>query len=224
MSAESVPQRNRRTPIVLLAGAAIATWIASRMTWVELDIADGLGGAHTKLLDGNQWAAAPTVLAVVLLAAIGAALALNGWSRRILGCLLALVGAGASVPAIVLLLGRSSTDRAARIAELPARAQVTAVHWMQPAGYVAFGAALAVFVAGALLARRPDPNAGLSNRFDRSAEYDDDVYSQRSIWAALDAGTDPTADSANSEAPDVGQSSDGDYSDRNPPEKGRGPR
>ncbi len=203
--------RQPRAAIVLLAVAAAATWAASQMTWAEIAIADGLGGGRTVELDGNQWASAPTVLAVVLLAAIGAAVALSGWARRVLGVVLALIGAGSSIPAIVLLMGKSSDERATRLAELPARAEVQSIDWMRPAGLVAFAAAVAVFVAGGLLARKLDPNAGLSSRFSRDADAEDDLASERSLWAALDAGYDPTA-----EAPSDASDGDADYADRNP--------
>lgn len=218
--------RYPRAAIVLLAIGAVLTWLSSRMTWVEINISDGLGGARMIELNGNQWASAPTVLALVLLAAIGAAMALSGWARRLLGVLVALIGAGASVPAIVLLMGSSSAERAERLAELPVRAEVVSIFWLRPAGMVSFVAAFAVFVAGGLLARRPDENAGLSSRFSRDTE-EDEITSQRSIWAALDAGLDPTdvdpdtdlVDPATDEAPDAGERRDDHYSDRIPPKE-----
>ncbi|MER7451528.1 TIGR02234 family membrane protein [Nocardia beijingensis] len=199
-------------PVALLAVAAAALWASSRMTWVTVTSSDGLTQPRTDHLNGGVWFGALTPLALVLLASIAAVLATKGWVRRVVGVLIALVAAVAAVPAFALLTDSGKiAERAAKLAELPARAQVeTATTSAFPAVLALLGA-IAAFGAGALLARMPAETARLSGKYDnpvfrraaataevtqRRAQAPDDrsapQLSERVLWDALDAGTDPT--------------------------------
>ncbi|WP_280236148.1 TIGR02234 family membrane protein [Nocardia cyriacigeorgica] len=213
-AAGSVQVSNQRRypviPVVLLALAAAALWGASRMTWVSLTSSDGLTEPRTDDLDGGTWFGALTPLALVLLAAIAAVLATKGWLRRVVGVLVALVGAVVAVPALALLTGSGATSqRAATLAELPGRAQVDEVSTSALPAVLTMAGALAAFAAGVLLARMPKESAPLSGKYDnpvarRAAATDlvtgrdDDTtappVTERVLWDALDAGTDPTED------------------------------
>ncbi|MBF6480417.1 Trp biosynthesis-associated membrane protein, partial [Nocardia cyriacigeorgica] len=147
-----------------------------------------------------------------LLAAIAAVLATKGWLRRVVGVLVALVGAVVAVPALALLTGSGATSqRAATLAELPARAQVEQVSTSAAPAVLTMAGALAAFAAGVLLARMPKDSAQLSGKYDtpvaRRAAATDLVagrgeasdptappVTERVLWDALDAGTDPTED------------------------------
>ncbi|TLG13488.1 TIGR02234 family membrane protein [Nocardia cyriacigeorgica] len=209
------PPAGRRypvAPVVLLALSAAALWGASRMTWVSVRSSDGLTEPRTDDLDGGTWFGALTPLALVLLAAIAAVLATKGWLRRVVGMLVALVGAVVAVPALALLTGSGATaQRAATLAELPARAQVEQVSTAAAPAVLTMAGALAAFAAGVLLARMPKDSAQLSGKYDtpvarRAAATDlvagrgeagDDTappVTERVLWDALDAGTDPTDD------------------------------
>ncbi|WP_280231673.1 TIGR02234 family membrane protein [Nocardia cyriacigeorgica] len=202
-------------PVVLLALSAAALWGASRMTWVSVRSSDGLTEPRTDDLDGGTWFGALTPLALVLLAAIAAVLATKGWLRRLVGVLVALVGAVVAVPALALLTGSGATaQRAATLAELPARAQVEQVSTSAAPAALTMAGALAAFAAGVLLARMPKDSAQLSGKYDtpvaRRAAATDLVagrgesgdsgdsaappVTERVLWDALDAGTDPTED------------------------------
>ncbi|MBF6439043.1 TIGR02234 family membrane protein [Nocardia cyriacigeorgica] len=199
-------------PVVLLAVSAAALWGASRMTWVSVRSSDGLTEPRTDDLDGGTWFGALTPLALVLLAAIAAVLATKGWLRRVVGVLVALVGAVVAVPALALLTGSGATSqRAATLAELPARAQVEQVSTSAAPAVLTMAGALAAFAAGVLLARMPKDSAQLSGKYDtpvaRRAAATDLVagrgeaseptappVTERVLWDALDAGTDPTED------------------------------
>ncbi|MFI9404033.1 TIGR02234 family membrane protein [Nocardia sp. NPDC052316] len=227
------PEPRRRSPIgplVLLAFAAVALWGSSRMTWVTVTSSDGLTEPRTDRLNGGVWFGALTPLALVLLASIAAVLATRGWLRRALGVLIALVAAVAAVPAFALLTNSGKiAERAAKLAELPARAQVgEATTSLLPAVLALLGA-LAAFGAGGLLTRMPQETARLSGKYDnpafRRADATEQVSKQRAgasaagaeqnqlservLWDALDAGTDPTEDTANSagrtDDPDPGE-------------------
>ncbi|MFD6158230.1 TIGR02234 family membrane protein [Nocardia sp. NPDC060256] len=229
--AETVEPARRKSPIgalVLLAVAAAALWGSSRMTWVTVTSTDGLTEPRTDHLNGGVWFGALTPLALVLLASIAAVLATRGWLRRVLGVVLALVAAVAAVPAFALLTNSGKiAERAAKLAELPARAQVgEATTSVLPAVLALLGA-LAAFAAGGLLARMPQDTARLSGKYDNpvvrraaateqvtkqrddAAEPGSTQLSERVLWDALDAGTDPTEDAVNSggrpDDPDAGR-------------------
>ncbi|MGQ4599901.1 TIGR02234 family membrane protein [Nocardia sp. R6R-6] len=198
--------------IVLLAIAAAALWASSRMTWVTVSSSDGLTQPRTDRLNGGLWFGALTPLALVLLASIAAAVATRGWLRRVVGVLIALVAAAAAVPAFALLTNSGKiAERAAQLAELPARAQVQEATASAFPAVLALLGAIAAFGAGVLLARMSAGTARLSGKYDnpvfrraaataevaqRRAQSPDDgsspQLSERVLWDALDAGTDPT--------------------------------
>jgi uncharacterized membrane protein (TIGR02234 family) len=207
--------------IVLLAVAAAALWGSSRMTWVTVSSTDGLTEPRTKHLDGGVWFGALTPLALVLLAAIAAVLATRGWLRRMFGVLIGLVAAVTAVPAFALLTKSGATAaRAATLAELPGRATVTEVVTAPFPAVLALAGALAAFTAAVLLARMPEDSARLTGKYDnpvfRRAAATEEVaqrrteeavggansatgqISERVLWDALDAGTDPTEEAARS--------------------------
>ncbi|MEV6322115.1 TIGR02234 family membrane protein [Nocardia sp. NPDC051787] len=214
-SARGDADSRRRYPVgavVLLTVAAAALWASSRMTWVTLTSSDGLTQPRTDHLDGGVWFGALTPLALVLLASIAAVLATRGWLRRVVGVLVALVAAVAAVPAFALLTSSGTiAERAAKLAELPARAQVQEATTSGFPAVLALLGAIAAFGAGILLARMPAETARLSGKYDnpvfRRADATAEVtqrraqspergsepqVSERVLWDALDAGTDPT--------------------------------
>ncbi|MFC9896074.1 TIGR02234 family membrane protein [Nocardia sp. NPDC127579] len=207
------PRAGVRLPVVLLALAAALMWGASRMIWVTVSSADGLTEPRTDELDGGVWFGALTPLALVLLAAVAAVLATRGWPRRVIGVLVALVAAVTAVPSFALLTGSGNLEqRAATLAELPARATVTAASAAPFPAVLALLGAVAAFVAALLLTRMPRDTAQLSGKYDnpvtrraaateqvarqRDAEQPGGPLSERVLWDALDAGTDPTEESA----------------------------
>ncbi|MBF6330050.1 TIGR02234 family membrane protein [Nocardia transvalensis] len=211
--------------VVLLAVAAAALWGSSRMTWVTLRSSDGLTDPRTHHLNGGVWFGALTPLALVLLASVAAVLATRGWLRRLIGVVVALVAAVAAVPGFAMLTHRGNTaERAATLAELPARAQVEQVTTGSLPALLSVLGAVAAFAAGVLLARMPATTARLSGKYDnpvfRRADAAEQVaerqakaarahpdtperaggsespgqLSERVLWDALDAGADPTDD------------------------------
>ncbi|TQF65425.1 TIGR02234 family membrane protein [Rhodococcus spelaei] len=198
-------------PVLLLAAAALCLWASSRMTWVSLDASDGLGEARRIALIGGTWAAATTPLALTLLAAIAASFAVRGWALRIVGVLVAAVAVAAAIPAATLLIEGADRDKAGRLAELPARAEVTATAThAAPALLALLGAVLALAAAVALI-RKASVSAGLSSKYaapaarreeatKRRGEGSGEPPSQRTLWDALDAGQDPTEDGPSDQA------------------------
>ncbi|WP_019928143.1 TIGR02234 family membrane protein [Nocardia sp. BMG111209] len=215
------PRRYPVGPAALLAVAAALLWASSRLTWVTMVSSDGLTEPRTHALDGGVWFGALTPLALVLLAAIAAMFATRGWLRRVVGVVVALLAAVSAVPWFALVSGHSRTaERAARLADLPARARVDHVTTSWLPVWLSLAGALAAFVAGALLARMPETTARLSGKYEnpvfrraaaaervagqhnrgeeQSVRTDpseaDQPLSERVLWDALDAGADPTDD------------------------------
>ncbi|NMN94970.1 TIGR02234 family membrane protein [Antrihabitans stalactiti] len=191
----------RRYPIVAalaLAVAAACLWGAGKLTWVTVHSSDGLGADRTDDIAGSVWAAALTPLALVLVAGIAAVFAVRGLALRGLGVVLAAVGVAAAIPAISLLAGGATNDRAGRIAELKDRAVVTSVQTAPLAAALALVGAAAAVAAGALIVARRSDRGGLSSKYANpavrreAAIAGDGEVSQRSLWDALDAGADPT--------------------------------
>lgn len=80
--------------VALLLGAA-ALWGASRLAWIDVPFGLTLRGRLSPDLTGADLVGALTPLALFALAAVAAVPALGGWPRRVLGVLLAAVGAWA---------------------------------------------------------------------------------------------------------------------------------
>ncbi|WP_194820273.1 TIGR02234 family membrane protein [Nocardia sp. XZ_19_385] len=210
--ARTAPRKNGvRGAIALMALAAALMWASSRLTWYTVSSSDGLTEPRTDHLNGSVWFGALTPLALVLLAAIAAVLATRGWLRRLIGVLVALIAAVTAVPAFALFTGSGDLPgRAMALAELPGRAGFTSGYSSALGPALSFVAALAAFAAGVLLARMPREGTQLSGKYDnpsarreaateqvenqRTADKPDGQLSERVLWDALDAGTDPTDD------------------------------
>ncbi|MDM7488234.1 TIGR02234 family membrane protein [Rhodococcus indonesiensis] len=213
MSAPGTSGRRRGVIAALLATAATALWGASRLTWVTVTSSDGLGEDRVIELAGGTWAAALTPLALALLAAVAASFAVRGWALRVLAVLVAVGAVAAAVPAVGLLTGSVDDATAARIAELPVRAEVTSLSVTTGPALLALAGAVAALAAAVQLWRTPQARAGLSSRYDSPAarreatarrDTADEPVTERTLWDALDAGEDPTVDAADDRSTDRG--------------------
>ncbi|MFC9788951.1 TIGR02234 family membrane protein [Rhodococcus sp. NPDC127528] len=198
-------------PALLLAAAALCLWASSRMTWVRVDSFDGLGEARSTALIGGTWAAATTPLALTLLAAIAASFAVRGWALRVVGVLVAAVAVAAAIPAVTLLVKGVDSDKAGRLAELPARAEVTGTATHAPPAVLALLGAVLALAAAVALVRKASVSAGLSSKYAAPAARREEAskrrgagsgepQSQRELWDALDAGEDPTEEQSPDQA------------------------
>lgn len=201
-------------PVALLVVAAACLWGASRMTWVRVTSADGLGEGRTDSLLGSTWAAATTPLALVLLAAVAASFAVRGWALRVLALLIAAVAVAAAIPAVRLLTAGASDAQSAALAELPARAEVSSTDVSVLPAIVTLIGALCALAAAVVSIRRTSASQVLSSKYDAPAVRRDEVarrsrissaknsardegedLTERMMWDALDAGEDPTDES-----------------------------
>ena len=195
-----------RVAQLLLVLSAVALWVASRMSWVDVASFDGLGQPKSTTLNGATWSTALVPLALVALAAAVAVLAVRGWVLRLVGVLVALATVGMGYLGIGLWIVPDVAVRAADLAQIP----VTALLGTQRhhAGAVLTLVAAACALAGAVLLVRSaaraktsakDPGKYLAPAAKREAarqETPEGEMSERMIWDALDEGRDPTTDSA----------------------------
>ena len=184
---------------VLLAVAALALWVASRLTWVEVRSFDGLGQPKTAALSGGSWSTALVPLAVFLLAAAVAALAVRGWPLRLLAVLVAAASAGMAYLAISLWVIRDVAVRGADLAQIPVASLVgTQRHYW--GAVITLAAAVCTLVGAVLLMRSAAKARAAATRYvapaarREAAQHDQATaaMSERMIWDALDEGRDPT--------------------------------
>ncbi|MDH6193882.1 putative membrane protein (TIGR02234 family) [Mycobacterium frederiksbergense] len=182
--------------------SAVALWVASRMTWVQVSSSDGLGQPKTATLTGATWSTALIPLALLVLAAAVAALALHGWMLRLLALLVAAASAGMGYLAISLWAIKDVAIRAADLAMVPVW-QLTGTSRSYTGAVVTLVAAVCA-LAGAVLLMRSANSAkrGIAGRYAApaarraAAKRDDSAepMSERMLWDALDEGQDPTGD------------------------------
>ncbi|NKZ09896.1 TIGR02234 family membrane protein [Mycolicibacterium septicum DSM 44393] len=191
-----------RAAQALFVVSAVVLWVASRMTWVQVNSFDGLGQPKTTTLTGASWSTALIPLALLVLAAAVAALAVHGWPLRLLALLIAVASAGMGYLAISLWVIKDVAVRAADLAVIPL-AQLTGTSRSYSGAVLTLIAAVCA-LAGAVMLMRSANSAkrGIAGRYAapaarREAVKGDDSgepMSERMLWDALDEGQDPTGD------------------------------
>ena len=178
----------------LLVIAAGALWVASRLPWVAVGSADGLGPAKITTLNGAAWSTALLPLAVLILAAALAALAVRGWAMRLVAVLLAVVSFGLGYLGITLITMRDVGPRGAALAGVEVANLVSSERHLAGA-FVTLGSAVAVLAAAVLLMRSAVSSAHTAKYVAPGTPRiaAPDVLSERGMWDALDEGKDPTA-------------------------------
>lgn len=209
-----------RGALLLLVVAAGGLWGASRLPWVLIRSADGLGQPRLVTVSGASWSTALVPLGVLCLAAAVATVAVRGWKLRVLAVLLAAVSLASGYLAISMWVVRDIALRALDIAEIPLTALLGTERRLTGAG-LTLVAALCVMAAAGLLMRAAarDTGSGASDakyagpaaRRAAARELGDSPngpqMSERLMWDALDDGHDPTGDAPGA-APDSGTGSD----------------
>jgi len=191
-----------RVAQLLLVASALALWVASRMSWVDVTSFDGLGQPKTTSLNGATWSTALVPLALVALAAAVAVLAVRGWVLRLVGVLVAVATVAMGYLGIGSWVVPDVAARAADLAQIPVTALIEtqrhhtgAVVTLAAAACALAGAVLLVRSAAKATAGAKDPGKYLAPAAKREAarqESPQDDMSERMIWDALDEGRDPT--------------------------------
>ena len=188
---------------VLLLAAAGALWAASRLPWVAVGSADGLGQPKVTTLNGATWATALLPLAVLLLAAALAALAVRGWAMRAVAILLGVVSFALGYLGITLITMPDVGPRGAALAGVEVVNLVSSQRHLTGA-VITLASALAVLVAAVLLMRA----TATATAATAVAKYTapgaprttgSEELSARGMWDALDGGEDPTVSRSNLE-------------------------
>lgn len=177
---------------LLLLAAAGALWVASRLPWVAVGSADGLGPPKTTTLNGATWSTALLPLAVLLVAAALAALAVRGWAMRAVAVLLAVASFALGYLGITLITMPDVGPRGAALAGVEVVNLVSSERHLTGA-VITLIAAAAVLVAAVLLMRSAVTAqvAKYTAPGTRRPEGSEEL-SARGMWDALDEGEDPT--------------------------------
>ena len=171
--------RRLRVAQLLLLLAALGLWGASRLTWVSLTSADGLGQPRSVALTGADWSTGLVPLALLLAASV-AAVGYLGVSQWV-------------IPDV--------RPRAAELSELPMHTLV-AVDRHYPGAVLTLVAALLGLAAAVLLLRAASAASAGDSRYASPGARRDDAaraadaqtpMSERMMWDAIDEGHDPTA-------------------------------
>jgi uncharacterized membrane protein (TIGR02234 family) len=185
---------------LVLLMAAVALWVASRMTWVEVRSFDGLGQPETATLNGGAWSTALVPLALILLAAVLKSTVGPRWQLRLLAAIVGALSAVMAYLAISLWVVGDVAVRAAGLADVPVADLLGAQRHFWGA-VVTLIAALLTLAGAVLLMRAPAKVAADDDKYEaparrreaarRRASAGDDM-SERMMWDALDEGRDPT--------------------------------
>ncbi|MCD2190917.1 Trp biosynthesis-associated membrane protein [Actinomycetospora soli] len=190
--------------VVGLLLAAVALWGASRGTWLTATWDVPLRGRVVVTATGADAEPVLVPWALLALAAIGGLLATSGWGRRAVGAVVGIAGLWALLRALSGLAAPppDALPAAARQAGRAVGVEASVVWPLLGGlgGLLLIGVGLLVTLRGAAMPR-------LGARYDapgaptRRQDADDE---DRSLWAALDAGEDPTArpESPTPRAPD----------------------
>ena len=188
-----------RVAQVALLLAAACLWVAARLTWVQISSFDGLGQPRTADLTGADWSTALVPLALLLVAAAGAALAVRGWPLRFLAVLVASASAAMGYLGVSLWVIVDIAVRAARLAEVPVADLLGTQRHYGGAVATVIAAALTLF-GSALLMRSATMASSDVARYSRrrpgGTDESETTMSEPKIWDALDKGSDPTQDPA----------------------------
>lgn len=178
---------------LLLVLSAGGLWAASRMPWVSVRSADGLGPEKTVDLNGAAWSNALLPLALLLLAAALAGLAVRGVWLRMVALLIAATCLALGYLGVSMFV---TPDVGPRGAALAGVSIVTLVHSERhlAGAVVTLVSAFIALVAAAMLMRatasaaHPSTGAAAAGTGPGAAGI-----SERGMWDALDEGRDPTA-------------------------------
>ena len=180
---------------LLLCVSALGLWVASRLPWVSLGSADGLGHPKTTTITGAAWSTALTPLAVLLLAAALAGLAVRGWLLRALAILVATVCVLLAYLGISLMVMPDVAPRGAELADVPVMDLVASQRHLTGAA-LTVAAAICSLIAAVLMMRAATSEPRRDAKYAGGAGAGEGIgvaeMSERGMWDALDVGRDPT--------------------------------
>ncbi|MCW1960118.1 MAG: TIGR02234 family membrane protein [Mycobacterium sp.] len=180
---------------LLLVLSAAALWVASRLPWVSVTSADGLGPERTTTLNGAAWSNGLLPMALLLLAAALAGLAVRGWLLRAVASLLAVVCLAMGYLGVSLLALPDVAPRGAELADVPVATLVASERY--PGGAVVTMVAAVAVLAAAVLMMRSANKAHAATKYETTGTAGNkptEALSERGLWDALDEGLDPTGD------------------------------
>jgi uncharacterized membrane protein (TIGR02234 family) len=150
-----------------------------------------------------MWSSALLPLALLLLAAAIAALAVRGWTLRMLAVLVAVASLAIGYLAISMWVVPDVAVRGADLVHVPVLSLVGSQrHYLGPA--ITLLAAVCTLAGAVLFMRAATSSRGATTKYvtpaarrslaQRNDAVADEAVSERMIWDALDEGVDPTQD------------------------------
>src|SRR3954453_13219069 len=185
---------------VLLAVAAGALWLASRVTWGQVRSVGRLGQPETSTVNRATWSTALVPLAVVLLAAVLKSTVGPWWQLRLLALVVGALSAVIAYLAISLWVMPDVAVRAAGLAEVPV-AELVGTQRYYWGAVLTLIAAVTTLAGAVLLIRSPVKDESNDDKYEAPARRREaarrraaagDEMSERTMWEALDEGRDPT--------------------------------
>lgn len=183
------------TLAVLAAGGALGV-VAAGQEWGSATVSSALADT-TVSASGRDLVPLASAVSLIALAAVVAVPAVRRLGRRIVGVVLAALGAGATAVTGVVaadLAGHvrewTTTSAGGAGASGPVDAVTTSPGW----AWVQVLAAILVLVAGLMVAVRGPVWPGMGAKYERSTPGESGAAdTPRDAWDALDRGDDPTA-------------------------------
>ncbi|MFJ4830933.1 TIGR02234 family membrane protein [Streptomyces sp. NPDC088747] len=197
-AAEPTRSGRRSLAVALLSGAlgAALALLATRQNWAS-GTASVAGGDFPLTASGSDVTGVPAALAIVGLAALVAVFAVRRSGRFLVSALLALVGVGIIVAAVLGAGDSSALDEKAAAASGDTAASAAALsHTAWP--YAAAAGGVLILLAGLLALRYGRSWPTMSGRYERDGTPRPrkakpvDPDRPEDIWKALDRGEDPT--------------------------------
>lgn len=174
---------------LLLVLSAGGLWAASRMSWVSVRSADGLGPEKTVDLNGAAWSTALLPLALLLLAAALAGLSVRGAWLRMVALLVAAACLALGYLGVSMFVTPDVGPRGAALAGVPVMTLVHSERHLGGAAVTLVAAVVALVAAAMLMRTSAHPSSGTDGA---AAGPGDARISERGMWDALDEGRDPT--------------------------------
>ena len=188
-----------RVAQLLLLLAAGALWVASRMSWVVVNSADGLGQPQTATLNGGAWSSALVPLAIILVAGVLKSAVGPRWQLRLLAVVVGCLSAVMAYLAISLWVVVDVSVRAADLAGVPL-AELVSTQRHYWGAVVTLSASVLTLAGAVLFMRAPVKDASDDEKYEVPARRREAArqrpagsdMSERMMWDALDEGRDPT--------------------------------
>ncbi|WP_037075165.1 Trp biosynthesis-associated membrane protein [Pseudonocardia spinosispora] len=186
------PPRRLAVTVLALLVTGLLLWVSSGLVWVTAEFTGSLRGPVTVRATGADLAPELGGVALLAVAAVAALVATSGWARRIVGVVVAAVGAWVGWLSASWLLGPVPVSFGA--AEAPPVGSVPAGPAVRTAApLVPLGVGVLLLLTGVAIVLWARDMPGMGRRYAAPSVKTKTPARDSDWWEALDAGDDPTA-------------------------------